>query len=124
MRIIFLKFNFKKFASFLGKSIDDQTIIGDLTLKSGMKIMMIGSKEEEIANIDLDPADIPNVINDFDIEESFDQVAIHNREEYLAKIDKRIKETKINVFNNPRMGKKLLVLDIDYTLFGNIRFEI
>lgn len=108
---------------YLGKSINDETTIGDLTLKSGMKIMMIGSKEEEIANIDLDPADIPNVINDFDIEESFDQVAIHNREEYLAKIDKRIKEIKINMLNNPRIGKKLLVLDIDYTLFGNIHFK-
>lgn len=40
------------------------------------------------------------------------------REEYLAKIERRIKEYKINVLNEPREGKKLLVLDIDYTLFG------
>lgn len=40
------------------------------------------------------------------------------REEYLAKIERRIKEYKISVLNEPREGKKLLVLDIDYTLFG------
>lgn len=82
--------------------------------------MMIGSKEEEIANIDLDPSEIPNVVNDFDIEEDLAEVAIHNREEYLSKIERRIKDYKINVFNEPREGKRLLVLDIDYTLFGKI----
>ncbi len=40
------------------------------------------------------------------------------REEYLAKIDKRIKDYKIDILNEHRPGKKLLVLDIDYTLFG------
>jgi ubiquitin-like domain-containing CTD phosphatase 1 len=40
------------------------------------------------------------------------------REEYLAKIEKRIKDYKIEILNEPRPGKKLLVLDIDYTLFG------
>ena len=82
--------------------------------------MMIGSKEEEIANIDLDPSEIPNVVNDFDIEEDLSEIAIHNREEYLAKIEKRVKDLKVNVFNAPRDGKRLLVLDIDYTLFGKL----
>ena len=40
------------------------------------------------------------------------------RDEYLAKIARRVKEYKINVLNEPRPGKKLLVLDVDYTLFG------
>lgn len=38
---------------------------------------------------------------------------------YLKKIDKRIKEYKINMLNEPRPDKKLLVLDIDYTLFDH-----
>lgn len=93
-------------------------------MKPGFKVMMIGSKEEQIANIDLDPSEIPNVINDFDIDdEAFDQVAIHNRSEYLAKVERRVKDIKINVMNAPRDGKKLLVLDIDYTLFGNEKFH-
>ena len=40
------------------------------------------------------------------------------RDVYLTKIERRIKEYKIDMMNEPRPGKKLLVLDIDYTLFG------
>ena len=38
----------------------------------------------------------------------------------MAKISRRIKGYKIEIINEPRPGKKLLVLDIDYTLFGKI----
>lgn len=38
---------------------------------------------------------------------------------YLAKINKRVKDYKINMISEPRQGKKLLVLDIDYTLFDH-----
>ncbi len=102
------------------------------------------------------PEDLPEVVNDFDIEE--EEIAIENRcqrfwysfvqgssrvtqlcdfsflclkrrtqrdvldlffrEEYLAKIERRVKEYKIEILSEPRPGKKLLVLDIDYTLFG------
>lgn len=40
------------------------------------------------------------------------------REEFLQKIEKRVKEYKVDIIAEPRKGKKLLVLDIDYTLFG------
>lgn len=40
------------------------------------------------------------------------------RSEFLAKIERRVKEYKIEHINEPRAGKHLLVLDIDYTLFG------
>lgn len=85
-----------------------------------MKIMMIGSKEEDIANVDLAPEDIPQVVNDFDISDDIDlgNIPIQNREEFLAKVDKRVKEYKVKMLSQPRPGKKLLVLDIDYTLFG------
>lgn len=106
----------------VGKLVNDETPMGQIALRPGLKVMMIGSKEEEIF-VDLDPSEIPPVINDFDIEDDdLESVAIHNREEYLAKIDRRVREYKVTVFNEPRPGKKLLVLDIDYTLFG--KFEI
>ena len=41
-----------------------------------------------------------------------------HREDYLEKIQKRIRDYKIDIINEPRPDKKLLVLDIDYTLFG------
>ena len=68
------------------------------------------------------PEDIPEVFNDFDIEE--DEIAIELREEYLNKIERRVKEYKINVLHEPRPDKKLLVLDIDYTLFGKWTVKI
>ncbi|KAJ6222405.1 hypothetical protein RDWZM_000950 [Blomia tropicalis] len=102
-----------------GITVNDETQINQLALRPGLKIMMMGSKEEDISNIDLDPSEIPNVLNDFDIEDDLNEVAIHNREEYLAKIERRVKEYKVTVFNEPREGKKLLVLDIDYTLFDH-----
>ena len=80
---------------------------------------MIGSKEEDIAGVDLSPDQIPEVVNDFDInEEELGEIPVQDREEFLAKVAKRVKEYKIRMFNQPRPGKKLLVLDIDYTLFG------
>lgn len=79
--------------------------------------MMMGSLEEDIAQINTTPTDIPEVINDLDIEE--EEIAIENQEVYLSKIEKRIKEYNIKMLNEPRDGKKLLVLDIDYTLFDH-----
>ena len=42
----------------------------------------------------------------------------HFREENLAKINKRVSDYKVEIRNPPRPGKKLLVLDVDYTIFG------
>ncbi|XP_046995663.1 ubiquitin-like domain-containing CTD phosphatase 1 [Schistocerca americana] len=100
-----------------GKIPGDDCQIGTLKLKPGFKVMMMGSLEEDIADASVPPEDIPEVINDLDIEE--EEVAIENKEVYLAKIDRRIREYKVNILNSPRAGKKLLVLDIDYTLFDH-----
>jgi ubiquitin-like domain-containing CTD phosphatase 1 len=34
-----------------------------------------------------------------------------------AKLERRIKMTEVTILNEPRPGKKLLVVDIDYTIF-------
>lgn len=79
--------------------------------------MMMGSLEEDIVEVNTAPADLPEVVNDLDIED--EEVAIENQEVYLAKINKRIKDYNIRMLNEPRPGKNLLVLDIDYTLFDH-----
>jgi len=48
------------------------------------------------------------------------QVEFVCREEYLAKIEKRIKSYDFQILNEPRPDKLLLVLDVDYTLFGEL----
>lgn len=70
---------------------DNDCKLAALSLKEGFKILMMGSLEEAIADANKIPDDLPEVIDDFDIEEG-EEVAIENKEVYLAKIDRRIKE--------------------------------
>jgi len=60
-----------------GKQSADDMKLSELSLKPGMKIMMMGTREEELANV-IDPPNMPaDVANDFDIED--DEVAIQDR---------------------------------------------
>lgn len=36
---------------------------------------------------------------------------------FQAKLERRVKMVEVTVLNQPRQGKKLLVVDIDYTIF-------
>ena len=101
-----------------GQAASDETLISQLNLKPNSKIMMMGSREEDIAQASERPEGLPEVVNDLDIPEEA-EIAIQNQAEYLAKIEKRVRDLKIEVLNPPRAGKKLLVLDIDYTLFDH-----
>jgi ubiquitin-like domain-containing CTD phosphatase 1 len=101
-----------------GKPAADHNLISELNLKPNSKIMLMGSREEDIAQASEKPADVPEVVNDLDIPEEAD-IAIQNQSEYLAKIEKRVRDIKVDIINAPRPGKKLLVLDIDYTLFDH-----
>lgn len=48
-----------------------------------------------------------------------EEIAIENQEVYLNKVARRVKEYEVKILNELRPGKKLLVLDIDYTLFDH-----
>uniref|UniRef100_T1J0Y6 Ubiquitin-like domain-containing CTD phosphatase 1 n=1 Tax=Strigamia maritima TaxID=126957 RepID=T1J0Y6_STRMM len=100
-----------------GKPAYDSLQLSLLKLKPNTKIMMMGSLEEEIQDAVNTPEDLPEVVNDFDIED--EEVQTENREEYLAKVQRRVLDYKIKLLNDPRENKKLLVLDIDYTLFDH-----
>ncbi|XP_043265715.1 ubiquitin-like domain-containing CTD phosphatase 1 [Colletes gigas] len=102
---------------FKGKAAQDKDVIGKLGLRPGFKLMLMGSREEDIAEVSQSPKDMPNVVNDLDVEE--EEVEIENAEIYLSKIQKRIDTYTIVELNPLRPGKKLLVLDIDYTLFDH-----
>ncbi|UYV62667.1 UBLCP1 [Cordylochernes scorpioides] len=100
-----------------GKAITEDIQLSELNLRPKMKIMMVGSLEDDIVNATTVPTNLPVVADDFDIEE--EDVAVERSEIFLAKIQKRISSYEIKIFNEPRPGKKLLVLDIDYTLFDH-----
>jgi len=79
--------------------------------------MGMGSLEETIIETQTKPENLPEVINDLDIEE--DEVAVQDREINLDKIAKRVRDYEVKVLNPSRENMKLLVLDIDYTLFDH-----
>lgn len=79
--------------------------------------MMVGSTDDDIEEVNVKPDFDEEVVDDF--EDDIDDVPIHHQEIYLEKIAKRIKEYKIEELSPMREGKKLLVLDIDYTLFDH-----
>ena len=58
------------------------------------------------------------VINDFD-EDIERKISVEYREEYLAKVAHRVQNYEVKTLNDLRENKKLLVLDIDYTLFDH-----
>jgi len=102
--------------NFKGKPAPDDALLANLNLRVGHKLMMMGSLEKDIADASIPPEDLPEVENDLDVAEDFemDFNAINQ-----SKIARRVKEYSIKVLNPPRTGKKLLVLDIDYTLFDH-----
>lgn len=81
---------------------------------------MMGSREEDIKSINERPENVETV-NDFDDVDPADPTteSYETKEVYLAKIKRRVNEYKVDILNDPRPGKKLLVLDIDYTLFDH-----
>ncbi|RWS12842.1 ubiquitin-like domain-containing CTD phosphatase 1 isoform X2 [Dinothrombium tinctorium] len=102
-----------------GKPAADENKIGDLKLKPNTKIMMIGSREADIDTVaNISPDEGSEVVNDFDIPEEA-EIPLFDREEFVKKVERRVKEYKVKILNEPRPGKKLLVLDIDYTIFDH-----
>ncbi|XP_057347245.1 ubiquitin-like domain-containing CTD phosphatase 1 isoform X2 [Manis pentadactyla] len=100
-----------------GKPAENDVKLGALKLKPNTKIMMMGTREESLEDVLGPPPDNDDVVNDFDIEDEV--VEVENREENLLKISRRVKDYKVEILNPPREGKKLLVLDVDYTLFDH-----
>uniref|UniRef100_A0A2P2HZU0 Ubiquitin-like domain-containing CTD phosphatase 1 n=2 Tax=Hirondellea gigas TaxID=1518452 RepID=A0A2P2HZU0_9CRUS len=101
-----------------GKPATDEMQMSSLGLRNNMKLMMVGSVDEVLAEAVAVPEDMPEVINDLDISEE-NITCVQNRQDYIEKIEKRVREYKPKLLNPMRPGKKLLVLDIDYTLFDH-----
>ncbi|KNA23286.1 hypothetical protein SOVF_026140 [Spinacia oleracea] len=97
------------------KLSDDSTLLSLLPLKSSVKMTMIGTVEDDII---IDPVDSPEIVDDFELGQD-EAIDIKDKEVNKQKLRRRIDQYKIEVLNPCRKGKKLLVLDIDYTLFDH-----
>ncbi|KAH7107621.1 HAD subfamily IIID h [Auriculariales sp. MPI-PUGE-AT-0066] len=93
----------------------DGSKLADLAV--GKKLTLIGtpSGEELVDPDDLD--DLPEVINDLepDLDPAAARALAHDQRN-VRKVKEMTKKLQLNIMNPPRPGKKLLVLDIDYTI--------
>ena len=104
--------------------ITNTTTMEELNLAS--KIMLMGTPEESIAEMNAVKPVQPDLSEGQEEEqqdttwiEDPDTVPLDKREEVRIKLERRIQTYQGKILNEPRPGKKLLVLDIDYTLFDH-----
>lgn len=100
------------------------TTMDELNLSS--KIMLMGTPEESITELNASKPVQPDLSEGQEEEqqdttwiEDPDTIPLDKREEVRMKLERRIKTYQGKILNEPREGKKLLVLDIDYTLFDH-----
>ncbi|CAH8566756.1 unnamed protein product [Heterobilharzia americana] len=79
--------------------------------------MLIGSTQEEIFQVN-SAKDCPDVVDDFDYKE--EDIDLCHAPENIEKVEKRCKAYRPRKLAEFRDGKKLLVLDIDYTIFDHL----
>ncbi|XP_061365743.1 ubiquitin-like domain-containing CTD phosphatase [Gastrolobium bilobum] len=94
---------------------NDSLFLSQLPLNSSFKMTMIGTTEEDLI---VDPVESPEIVDDFELPQQ-EAVDIKDMEVNKQKLRRRIDHFKIELLNPCRNGKKLLVLDIDYTLFDH-----
>ncbi|KAL1925372.1 uncharacterized protein VTP21DRAFT_255 [Calcarisporiella thermophila] len=106
-----------------GRLPEDDAVLENLPLKykgSKVEFMMIGTPE---ANIIKDPSeclDLPDVLNDLDctyIDYFPDDEGAARDPKNRERLRSAIEKTEIRIINPLREGKRLLVLDLDYTIF-------
>ncbi|KAL0384595.1 UNVERIFIED_CONTAM: Ubiquitin-like domain-containing CTD phosphatase [Sesamum radiatum] len=97
------------------KLADDSVLLSQIPLKAAVKMTMIGTVEDDII---VDPVESPEIIDDFELGQD-EVVDIKDKDVNKQKLRRRIEQYKIELRNPCREGKKLLVLDIDYTLFDH-----
>ncbi|KAG6814565.1 hypothetical protein H0H92_000093 [Tricholoma furcatifolium] len=102
-----------------GKLPPDQGRISDLRLPPGKKFTVVGTPEgDEIK----DPSrleNLPDVVNDLDVDVSDNiaaSAAYKNDQRNIRKVKEATEKLNINIIHPLRGNKKLLVLDIDYTI--------
>lgn len=105
-------------ARYKGK-LDDVCSVASLGLRDGDRIMLIGNTDDQLATVDQSINQALSVIDDFeDLTIDDDQSSHLINDPSVRRKLKKISETfTITFIAQPRPQKRLLVLDLDYTLF-------
>ncbi|PPQ66466.1 hypothetical protein CVT26_011224 [Gymnopilus dilepis] len=101
-----------------GKLPSDETRISDLSIIPAKKFTLIGTPEGDEIKDPSQLESLPDVVNDLDVDFS-DNLAASNRYLHdarnIRKVHEATKNLQVNIIHPLRPGKKLLVLDIDYS---------
>ncbi|KAF8709745.1 Beta-eliminating lyase, partial [Rhizoctonia solani] len=101
-----------------GKLPDDSVRVAEMKFSPGKKFTLVGTPAgEEFKEISEDQ--LPDVVNDLDLQidaASAEAKSMAQDKRNIRKILEAAKNLNINVMHPLRPGKKLLVLDLDYTL--------
>eukprot|EP00475_Leptophrys_vorax_P004036 TRINITY_DN12387_c0_g1_i1.p1 TRINITY_DN12387_c0_g1~~TRINITY_DN12387_c0_g1_i1.p1 ORF type:complete len:442 (-),score=138.55 TRINITY_DN12387_c0_g1_i1:86-1372(-) len=105
--------------------VSDDTVVGELNFKKELKFVMIGTPEEKIFVYEEEKDSSADLVNDLDYD--YSSLAVDSEQYFenllaadpniLVKLEQVIATSEVALINPPRKGKKLLVLDLDYTLF-------
>ncbi|KAH9483953.1 Ubiquitin-like domain-containing CTD phosphatase 1 [Psilocybe cubensis] len=102
-----------------GKLPPDEVRISELTILPTKKFTLIGTPEGDEIKDPSQLESLPDVVNDLDVDFTENMVA-SNRYQHdtrnIRKVQEAIRNLNINIIHPLRQGKKLLVLDIDYTI--------
>jgi len=93
--------------------------IQDLKLNTGKRFTLIGTPQGSEFKDPFELEDLPEVLNDLDIDFSANPSAARKYMEDQRnhrKIRESVKKLKLDLMNPLREGKRLLVLDLDYTI--------
>jgi len=101
------------------RTSDDTELRG---LKKIRKLMLVGTAESALVQAKAEEAQNIaancQVVDDLDLDVETVQ-PVHSNPEFIAKIERRLRDYTPLVISSPRPSKKLLVLDVDYTLFDH-----
>lgn len=104
-----------------GRMPDDSQLLSELSLRPEHQLMLIGSREADISAVNSAPFEFSNVVNDldfdYDVDDNTDPIELRMKLQNQRRLERRIQSTEFRIMNPPRDGKKLLVLDLDCTLF-------
>ncbi|KAH0487902.1 MAG: uncharacterized protein KVP18_002177 [Porospora cf. gigantea A] len=102
----------------LHRLVKDDCLLSDLPFKKLNHVVLVGTalKDKWIDLEDLD--DIPEVYNDFDYDENQTEVLLSDPL-HAKRLRLATQKTQVSIISPPRSNKKLLVLDLDYTLFDH-----
>lgn len=102
------------------RKVHDDVCLSELKVKKScsdvIECILVGTPEERIFVDPTDRDDLPDVIDDFELDFTAESELWERHVANQDKLQASIATTTIHVMNQPRNGYPLLVLDLDHTL--------